>query len=189
MKERGLIFCQALVPAVLDGRKTVTRRLGGPKEINEHPDGIGGAKLIGEVWHFYDHSGNPQFAVKCPHGVPGDRFYIREAWADPPGMFVQFKADGPQNLRWKSSRFMPKAVARPQRWEFISIRPERLHEITVEDIIAEGLSSMLIEHDACVALREKFKAVWDKINAKRGYPWEKNPWVWRVKWNPEPVTT
>lgn len=112
---------------------------------------------------------------------------------EPSGPLIPvYKASAPSQAvftlpRWRSGRFQPKWAARPQRWELISIRPERVQNITIEDIIAEGLSSDLIEHDACVDLREQFEALWDSINAGRGYAFERNNWVWRKEWNPKPV--
>ncbi len=212
MTERGLTFCRELVPKMLDGSKFVTRRLGGLKEINENPDAVVKVKLINDVWYFYYESG-PEFAVKCRQGVVGDRFYMQEAWgllypdykpmnhlADVYGawrMAVEETAgmeysvaplipvykvdhvtgnDGPGKVRWRSGRFQPKWACRPQRWELVSIRPERVQAITDEDILAEGFTH-----------RDLFFFAWDVLNGKRGWPAEKNPWVWREEWNPKPV--
>ena len=65
--------------------------------------------------------------------------------------------------------------ARP---EIKGLRPERLQEITLEDIKAEGISP----HYDCdeITYRVLFQQLWDSLNAKRGYPWEKNHWVWGI---------
>lgn len=239
-KERGLTFCQELVPKVLAGSKFVTRRLGGLKEINENPDAVVRAELIGEnVWYFFDPSGNPQFAAKCRQGVVGDRFYMQEAWgllypdynpmnhraavigawraavdatselAHPTLPLIPvYKVDhltgndGPEKVRWRSGRFQPKWACRPQRWELISIRPERLLEITEEDAAKEGFEHWYLPGpspgDICIIPESwgkgwatkgalgAFVECWNKLNAKRGYPSINNPWVWREEWNPVP---
>jgi hypothetical protein len=78
------------------------------------------------------------------------------------------------------SIFMPRWASRITL-EIVSVRAERVKDITTEDIIAEGLVSDLRWNDACVELVEKWVALWNSINAKRGYPWESNPWVWVIK--------
>jgi len=232
MKERGLSFLAEFVPKVLDGSQTVTRRLGGLNEINENPDDwdmpvAGGGPDEGS-WLFPS-QGKDSIIIKCPHGVPGDRFYIKETWqicgwpegsepfsvrlrdgvkvvdcgpdefpdgeatierlwmqcgddCDKAGLTVNgegmyiWEDEISCPTRWRSGRFQPKWACRPQRWEIVSVRPESLQDITEEDSVWEGFYN-----------RECFSEAWDSINAKRGYPWEKNPWVWRIEWNPEPV--
>jgi len=243
MKERGLTFCQALVPAVLEGRKTVTRRLGGLNEINENPDdwrlsgtGPGVEAKTDEQgrWFFYrgyGGTGNVRL-IRCPQGVPGDRFYMQEAWGlrypdlqpfNQPAAFYGawakmveasagtrrpvaplipvYKADaapqcdGPmENVRWRSGRFQPKWACRPERWELVSIRPERVREITVEDICNEGVEFkpvFLRGVPASLSINEAaygaWKTCWNNINAARGYAFERNNWVWREQWSPKPV--
>ena len=104
---------------------------------------------------------------------------------------------------------MPKWVARLWR-EIVSIRPERLQEITEEDAIREGIQlyEYGTEYDKDYGGREKnmsysvgygtvrlalsvmpnnaiggFRKEWDSINAKRGYGWDIKPWwVWRIEY-------
>lgn len=79
----------------------------------------------------------------------------------------------------RTSLFMPKKYAR--KWlEITNIRVERLQDITVEDMIAEGLSTTLREFDACCHLKEQWIQLWDSINADRA-PWESNPLVWVIE--------
>lgn len=249
MKERGLTFCQELVPRVLDGSKFVTRRLGGLKEINENPDNWlapGDGPADSGIWEFRQKDGGQKIYVRCRQGVAGDRFYMQEAWgllypgyhvfnhcaalydawnkaveetanrdssADP--LIPVYKVDhvtgndGPKKVRWRSGRFQPKWACRPQRWEFVSIRPERLQDITEEEIIAEGIRPMghregnrvkilmrlsgkyppgeYLNEAQDNVLEALFISTWNLLNAKRGYAFERNNWVWREEWNPKPV--
>ena len=106
--------------------------------------------------------------------------------------------------RWRSPRFMPKAAAR--LWlEVRNVRVERVQGITEEDVTAEGLpyrqsiSNSPISTPAdgkwywgfptpswnggidwvyTTNAKEAYKELWNPLNAKRGYPWENNDWVW-----------
>jgi hypothetical protein len=80
----------------------------------------------------------------------------------------------------KPSIHMPRSLARI----FLTVkdvRVERVQDISTEDIIAEGLSTTLREHDAVCALRESWIILWDSINEKRGFGWDVNPWVWVIE--------
>ena len=77
---------------------------------------------------------------------------------------------------WHPSIFMAKWAARIGL-EVTAVRCERVQDISIEDIIAEGFSTKLREHDACCHLREQWEMLWDSLNAKRGYGWGANPWV------------
>ena len=84
--------------------------------------------------------------------------------------------DGKSPCRWRSSRFMPKALART--WlEVTAVRAQQLQEISIDDIYAEGCPPMSSDEDAS-ELYEWFSDLWDSLNAKRGYGWEVNPGVW-----------
>lgn len=58
----------------------------------------------------------------------------------------------------------------------VDVRVERLQEITTEDALAEGIA----KHEQWTP-RVQFSELWDSINAKRGYGWDSNPWVWVVE--------
>jgi len=82
---------------------------------------------------------------------------------------------------WRNPLFMPKWVA--WSWlEVVSVRPERLQDITDEDAIREGFKITGCDgRSHGHQWNEIFRPVWDSINAKRGYPWASNPWVWRIE--------
>ena len=65
----------------------------------------------------------------------------------------------------------------------LSVRPERLQAITFTDCIKEGIEDYRIEGHLKSARRliNEFRHLWDSLNAARGYPWELNPWVWRIE--------
>lgn len=99
--------------------------------------------------------------------------------------FGKWADDPDSDLSWVSSRFMPKKAARI--WlEVTGVRVQRLHEITDEDALAEGVTHYTCGHPDCFGPdgepgrhygpRGAFMESWDKLNARRG-PWESNPWV------------
>lgn len=102
-----------------------------------------------------------------------------------------YHADSPQlqtqsnkfDLGWhkRPSIFMPREVSRITL-EIVNVRVERLQEISAADAKAEGLpdSFWLIER-LQGGWRNAWAALWDGINAKRGYSWKSNPWVFVVE--------
>jgi hypothetical protein len=116
MKERPILFSAPMVRAILDGRKTQTRRV-----IKE--------KLMrGEGAHVNN----------CQYGKPGDRLWVRETFCyhDYLARYL-YKADGVTGVKWKPSIFMPRIASRIML-EITGIRVERLQDISEEDAIAEG---------------------------------------------------
>lgn len=82
MKERPILFSGAMVRAILDGRKTQTRRIVKPQPTPGQ--GMVNASYCGHP-HLWLRSGpcrsdDPTYEWKCPYGKPGDRFWVREAW-------------------------------------------------------------------------------------------------------------
>ncbi|MBP5531488.1 MAG: hypothetical protein J6Y54_05610 [Lentisphaeria bacterium] len=175
MKEIPMLFNTAMVRAILEDRKTQTRRLTREIFVRENPIAKG---------YFENEGGQP---VKAPARV-GDLIYVREAWC-PIGQFpgeppmYWYKADypnwpdeepdgwlGPSEVgnepdRWRPSFHMPKAAARI--WlEVTGVRAEPLQHITVRDAAAEG----------CGTMRD-FPRVWDACYGKTPYSWKSNPFV------------
>lgn len=161
MKERPILFNGEMVKAILEGRKTQTRRviklqplMAGDKYIWQEPlkkdDEF---KLMGEPID-YDFYGalftryapwGPKYGFwfKSPYGCPGDRLWVRETWASLMcGDMVYRATAGEQEAaveRWKPSIFMPRWAARILL-EIINIRAERVQEITAEDALLEGIN-------------------------------------------------
>lgn len=89
--------------------------------------------------------------------------------------------------RWRSPVHMPRWASR-LTLEVVSVRVERVQSISEADAIAEGVDVMFntkmraIGDPRALTVRQRaFGMVWDHFNAKRGYPWESNPWVWVIE--------
>jgi hypothetical protein len=142
-------------------------------------------------------------SAPCPYGQPGDRLWVRETWRVHPW----YDGDAPRNLsacppadieyratpiarseepedgygRWRPSIHMPRWASR-LTLSVTDVRVERVQEISPEDCVAEGVfadGAYVIEPGLPYPVAT-FKALWDSINAARGYSWDSNPWVWCV---------
>ena len=134
-------------------------------------------------------------SVKCPYGVIGDRLWVRETWAQipemrPSGYFTDpkwigrnywYRADGDKPTwggNWRPSIFMRREACRIIL-EITDIRAERLQEMTEEDAIREG--AQCAGFPASLTNLGAFAGLWNSLNAKRGFGWNENPWVWRIE--------
>ena len=209
MKERPILFSAPMVRAILGGSKKQTRRAmkrqphedwqpahytelhGFDKDGELTPD-----KVVG--WGAVNEDGNQGYV--CPYGQPGDRLWVRESWHQRgkwllPG-WPEVDAD---DAYWNGSREIVYAAdakrpghdwrSRPSihmpRWasrillEIVSVRVERLHDISTEDICTEGLSTTMREFDAECDLHEQWRQLWEAINGAENY--DSNPWVWVIE--------
>ena len=186
MTERPIIMTSESVRAILDGRKTMTRRVITGFLYPEYPDHeycfhetvdsrweIGMISRSTGEGHFMQYS-------RCPYGVPGDRLWVREKFKIGQGRSIVY-FDTPsrwaEGMSWKPSIFMPRWASRITL-EVVSVRVERLTDISDSDCYAEGIISP--QNDILGEPYYSFKDLWDSINAKRGYPWSSNPWVWVI---------
>ena len=87
---------------------------------------------------------------------------------------------GKSPCRWRPSIFMPRWASRILLENTIDPFPQRLQEITEEDAIAEGCPGIATHKPYPRQYRDSFIVLWDSLNAKRGYGWETNPWVWCI---------
>jgi len=156
IKQKPILFSASMVRAILDGRKTVTRRpVKGLKTDNPVVDAFDDSPLIGACWDI----GGP--VIRSPYGLPGDRLYARETFMDLQGTGVEhrpdpngplqryaYRADCPTGshsdearkdfgLKWKPSIHMPRAACRILL-EITAVRVERLQDITEAQAMAEG---------------------------------------------------
>ena len=199
MKGGPIIFKGAMVQAILEDRKTQTRRLKGLEKINKCPDDHKKAiQLSDGTWSFW-YPGNVDsgFAnkaypdgggFKCPYGVPGDRLWVRETWANVLYHKMFYRADSdrtlPKGCKWKPSIQMFRWASRITL-EITSVRVERLQDITRSDIRAEGLvcpkeyCSDDLEYNYKHWYHLEWIKLWDSINGKK-YPWKSNPWIWVI---------
>lgn len=202
MKERPILFSGEMVKAILEGRKTQTRRVVKPQYENQLKQLPG----FGDKWQHPIGQLVEVVNEKCPFGKVGDRLWVRESFAylkpnsnDPSSSdkvhTIAYKATdkSPDEVKWKPSIHMPRAVSR-LTLEVIGVRVERLQDISEEDAIAEGVLNEALPfektrwfdydqgrfNDDIVCGEECFMTLWDSINAKK-CPWDSNPWVWVVE--------
>lgn len=151
MKERPILFTDAMVRAILEGRKTQTRRLVKPQPVGR----------IDPVFSYGSHGlevafgpenlrsdGGPKW-WRHRYGSCGDYLYVRECWArfhiDQDSHELVYRADTkigdciPTMVRWRPSIHMPRSVSRILL-EVTGVRVERVQEITKDDAIAEGVT-------------------------------------------------
>lgn len=183
--EKPILFSAPMVKAILGGRKTMTRRVVDPQFTALWGQGIRAGHEDAYSIHVNIMADDGSWKwLKCPYGKPGDTLWVRETFAvncvggqD----FVFYRADcgsDGDGATWKPSIFMPRKYSRITL-RITGIRAERLQDISEEDAKAEGVTAW---HDTTTgtAYRPEFCILWDSINAKRGYGWDTNPWVWIV---------
>jgi hypothetical protein len=197
-KQRPILFSGEMVRAILDGRKTQTRRVVkgleyvGGAGLEHEPCSYGLEDQYGD-YHTLPCACPPQFhqhTIRCPYGQPGDLLWVRETWnkctacnyTDRPDG-VLYRADGIRSAHpWRSSIHMPKWACRI--WLRVTdVRVERLQKISTIDAKAEGVDAISMEdvpRQATWSQRDDFAQLWDRLNAKRGFGWDVNPWVWIV---------
>ena len=184
MKETGLMFKAPIVRAILEGRKTQTRRVAKPVK---HPD-LGNLYTPGALLREHE----PQHVINraCPYGQPGDRIYVRETFSQHPEWGqLAFRADGEEfedadgwlwEPKWIPSIHMPKDLARI--WlEITGVRLERIQDISEADALAEGARFELASIDsarigATASFLSGFRNIWEST----GGDWGANPWVWAI---------
>lgn len=196
MKEKPILFSAPMVRAILEGRKTQTRRVVKLTEI--HASEIqfwasnGGGEFIG--WNRNDSS----FWVNAPYEV-GMRLWVRETFMcgeeEGHGMGVRrlfYMADNPgqdphggfcwcgPDMAWgvHPSIHMPRWASRITL-EVTGVRVERVRDISSGDAIAEGCRGLPTSSGGIDWVND-YAHLWDSINEKRGYGWDVNPWVWII---------
>ncbi|WP_043775620.1 hypothetical protein [Roseivivax isoporae] len=212
MTDRPILFSGPMVRALLEGRKTQTRRvILRVERDNCLPIGKGKPRS-----HVMD-------APLHPHLLPvrasvGDRLWVREAWRT----WLQYDARPPRDITPNTAihymagptppvnRQMSDGKTRPgmfmPRWAsrltltVTDVRVQRVQDISASDVEAEGALDYLghpgcgptvncygpacptddarsCNRHGCWGIREDFAALWNDLNAPRGYGWDANPWV------------
>lgn len=196
--ERPIIFSGPMVRAILEGRKTQTRRVIKPRpsdswmreDVTDWSEYYKPTRF-GLKKHLWICHPTENKEIVCPYGGPGDRAYVKETFGIPDAPYakkvkelVVYKADQSPELQeanryfWRNVRFMPRWASRITL-EIKSIRVERLQQISGADAKAEGVDPFMGK-DA-TAYRAAYQLGRDSINAKLGYSWESNPWVWVIE--------
>ena len=202
MTERPILFSAEMVRAILEGRKTQTRRA-----IKPVPTFNGGGACHDADALQQDYV-EPHwvFPKTCPYGAPGDLLWVRETWcqgaddgrqvplrmatlyradgehvtlSDGDG-FTQTNRDGSEKSPWRPSIHMPRWASRITL-RITDIRVERLQSVSHEDCEAEGCPGghgSIPGYPYSATPREHFQTLWNQINGPGA--WDANPWVWVV---------
>ena len=201
MKETGIIMSGNHPKLILDGIKTMTRRV-----IKPQPFEVSQQSQLIRL-----REGDPYLRTAeyyCPYGQVGDRLWVRENFFYGGGFYdnrtcniryavdnVEIKYKIPDGYSWdktckwcytkldgshpiRPSIFMPRWASRITL-EITEVRVERLQEISDSDCQAEGCQYPQW-HGSHTSWKGAYKALWDSLNAKRGYGWEVNPWLWVI---------
>lgn len=196
MKERGIIFNSEMVRAILDGRKTQTRRV-----MNNQPCTLSGETISVQQDDFNfrwagDLHNDTSGWFPCPLGKIGDRLWVRETFKT--GVCTEstiaYKATHKpsdleegwyEEIKWTPSIHMPRRYSRITL-EITNIRVERLNDISQSDAIAEGAPPSHPTIDAISRecgfpdfSRSWFGQTWWHIYGKKN--WQDNPWVWVIE--------
>ncbi|MDQ9409497.1 hypothetical protein [Serratia marcescens] len=199
MKERPVIFNGEMVRAILDGRKTQTRRV----VSDRHMHLIDVASQIGECYPLesgINHANSQSYYRDlCPFGWVGDRLWVRETFAghylddnqiqdikdgrDKAEDLCEYRADYSDDADcvdgWTPSIHMPRWASRITL-EITAVRVERLNDISEEDAKAEGVApSQHIITPAEALYRVGFLKLWQSIYGFDS--WNANPWVWVIE--------
>jgi hypothetical protein len=211
VKERPILFSGPMVRAILEGRKTQTRRVVKPQPPHSCAYIINGKQNAAccylakpppvnrpTVWVPPTPKSKTHLLI-CPYGQPGDRLWVRESHYmsllthDGGAGVVEYRADYCDELasgiRWSPSIHMPRWASRITL-EVVSVRVERLHEISKEDAMAEGVVENDLGRLASETLHTyksqrvspvvlQYADLWESINGPES--WAENPWVWVVE--------
>lgn len=191
MKERPILFSAPMVQAILEGRKTQTRRV------------VKGRPLQWLTEHFF----KPEFVAcaenhLCPYGHIGDRLWVRESLGKKLASFLGIEAtngvesayyisngddvldeNGFNFCPWWKKKLLP-AIHMP-RWasrinlEITGVRIERLQDISEADAKAEGTPEDLTLLSNSQNWVMGFHRLWVRINGLDS--WNQNPWVWVIE--------
>lgn len=205
MAIKPILFNTEMVRAILDGRKTCTRRIVKP-QWEECP----ACKYVHNEY-IYDKMAENVYCARCGYPLeperrspyqPGDILYVRETWhkaydgekyfylADKMTNREERKLLDYDNVKWRPSIHMPKEAARI--WlKVTDVRVERLQEMTLKDFKAEGIydeyktySETYTDHLRQMAYPKVFARLWNSTIKKSDidrYGWDANPYVWVIE--------
>ncbi|MJN96019.1 hypothetical protein DNX92_05000 [Salmonella enterica subsp. enterica] len=198
MKERGMIFNGEMVRAILDGRKTQTRRIMKNQPAGDYPETPALIRNVGTGFQWHGLYGESSI-FNCPLGSIGERIWVRETFR------VHSRATDVATLVYRASvrnswteqtHRVPVAVcnkpATPEKWtpsihmprwasrlllEITDVRVERLNNISECDAKAEGGPT------ECTLIGDKyfpgFRSLWKSIYGEES--WDANPWAWVIE--------
>lgn len=193
IKDHQIPFSAPMVMAILDGRKTMTRRILKNQPVMLPDFNHGGLSICigGSKYQVFCPSVT---ALSCPYGKVGDRLWVRENYRFssahdgikpslvPVGDAVEYFADTTARHyldgKQRPSIFMPRWASRITL-EITGVRVERLRDISEDDAKAEGPQPSIVGADLDhLRYRAGFQTLWGSINGAGS--WEANPWCWVI---------
>ena len=211
MAIKPILFNTEMVRAILDGRKSCTRRLAKPQPDEKHTYPLGFVtdstekKEVGCFGFGIDEYGGSIQYAKPPY-QPGDILYVRETWKKAPNGYYYYESwqrnDIADVTKWKPSIHMPKEAARI--WlKVTDVKVERLQEMKPVDVIKEGAYPDCWDclntygesgSQCCYGTEEQcsqcdeammeWEKLWNSTIKKADldrYGWSANPWVWVIE--------
>lgn len=204
MSMKQILFNTEMVRAILDGRKSCTRRIVKPQQLvgllpDKCKNGVPEEFLKEKKLMFKPYCNMTDIelintAYKAPY-QRGDILYVRETWCKGLGRYIyradysdteKFYRDGKEiEMKWHPSLHMPKDAARIFL-RVTNVRVERLQDITVEDALAEGMDKYIrlngeLDENSIIT---SFIGIWNSTIKKSDldrYGWNANPWVWVIE--------
>ena len=203
MAIKPILFNTEMVRAILDRRKSCTRRSVKP-QWEECPH----CKYVHKEY-IYDKLAENVYCARCGYPLvperrtpyqPGDILYVRETWKKAPNGYYYYESWQRNEIaditKWKPSIHMPKEAARI--WlKVTDVRVERLQDITPQQAENEGVGNLFYEDigyseknygtevdpEYGIA-KEQFAWLWESTIKKSyidRYGWNANPWVWVIE--------
>lgn len=185
VRERPILFSAPMVRAILEGRKTQTRRICKVQPQVTSDTDASWRDASADLWR------NAQQYARdcCPFGVVGDRLWVRETWTtfyadqddgdtvtgDVAVYFADYEDDRSEVL-WRPSIHMPRRHSRITL-EITDVRVERIQDISEDDALADGGW----EYKSCPIHKSpirSFAELWNQINGAGS--WDSSPWVWAI---------
>jgi hypothetical protein len=189
MRSRPILFSAEMVKAILDGRKTQTRRI-----VKLTDSGRVKAPGSSLNWHLDD----PNATLACPYGQPGDQLWVKETWRtthhydnqSPRQLMavpIRYECDGAEKdfIDWwdsdqpgkvRQSIYMRKWMSRISL-EITGIRIQRLQKINEKDAWAEGVWPNPKPQTPISGII-RFESLWCSIHGRQS--WDANPFVWAI---------
>lgn len=194
-----MIFNGEMVRAILDGRKTQTRRIVSDRHLNF----IDVGSQIGECYPLecgIDHENSQSYYREhCPFGKPGDRIWVRETWAEAGAGAPElqlYRANYPEHvsshyenvppaedIRWTPSIHMPRWASRVLL-EITDVRVGKLASVSDEDAGKEGYPADPSPYGGSMDKWLWFRQLWDGIYPEKSF--KHNPWVWVIEFKVVP---